>query len=86
MIPTGRSITATTRIVVPSGQGVEATDLGTRAARFGFAVPDGDGALIAETATRVYEFEGTNVSAPKLIVFARGVIENIEAEDPSETP
>ena len=60
-----------------AGQGTEVEDLGARAARFGSA--DGDGALLVQTPTRVIEFQATKVSPPKLIVFARGVVENIES-------
>ncbi len=84
--PTGQFDALATTHARTSGQGAEVPDLGTRAARFGFATPAGDGVLVVETTTRVYEFEGTDVSAPKLVVFARGVIENIESADPSETP
>ncbi len=69
-----------------AGQGVETPDLGKRAARFGFATADGDGALLVETLTRVYEFEAKDVSAPKLLIFARGVVDNIENTDVIAAP
>jgi len=68
------------------GQGAEAPDLGIRAARFGFATPRSAGALIVETPTRVLEFESSEIPAPKLIVFARGVIQNIETEGAEAAP
>ena len=61
------------------GQGTEVPDLGVRAARFGFATPDGDGLLLVQTPTRVIEFQTTKVSLAKLLVFSKGVVENVES-------
>ena len=62
-----------------AGQGTEVEDLGARAARFGFADANGDGVLLVQTPTRVIEFQSTKVSPAKLLVFARGVVENVES-------
>lgn len=61
------------------GQGVEVEDLGVRAARFGFADANGTGVLLVQTPTRVLEFQTAKVSLPKLLVFSKGVVENVES-------
>lgn len=60
-------------------RGEAVADLGVRAARFGFtdAAP-AQGVLLVETPTRTLEFEGRGVTAPKLLIFARGVTETME--------
>ena len=62
-----------------SGQGTEVEDLGVRAARFRFADANGDGVLLVQTPTRLFEFQATKVSLAKLLVFAKGVVENVES-------
>ena len=62
-----------------TGQGTEVEDLGVRAARFGFATPDSDGVLLVQTPTRLIEFQASKISLAKLLVFARGVVENVES-------
>ena len=60
------------------GQGTAIEDFGVRAARFGFATPEGEGLLLVQTPTRVLEFQGKSVPAAKLAIFARGVVDNLE--------
>ncbi|MDX2233725.1 MAG: hypothetical protein NW200_04430 [Hyphomonadaceae bacterium] len=61
------------------GEATALTDLGVRAARYGFtgAAP-ADGVIVVLTPTRVLEFQGRGVSAPKLLIFARSVTETME--------